>query len=472
MLGSRDGRWARAGLAAGGAGLVLSCAALAAIPNLAEAPGAFLGIFAAACAAYGVGLLGLRRLDGRRALVAALAVAGACRLALLPAPPTLSTDAYRYVWDARVAGAGIDPYTTAPLDAAVAHLRDEAIFPRLNHPEWRTLYPPAAHLFFRAVYRVAPDSVAAMKLGIGLAEVAGLAALVLLVRALGLPAWRVAVYAWHPLVLVETWGSAHVDALAVAAVVLAALAAARSRHALAGAALALATLVKLYPALLLPLLLRSGGRRALLPFALLLGAGYLPLAWRGLDALGSLPRYLVEEHFNPGLARTLLPWPAVPPLAMVAWAAWAGWRPRATTLVAAAVPLVGGVVLLEPNVFPWYVLWLVPFLALAPSLPWLGFTLAVACAYAFFLQQPWDIPGWARAAQALPLALGAAGWLRGRLAGGAPARPPAPGPPAAARLAADPAAAPEPGRRGPASNAPGPDGGQDRQRPGRPTWSR
>ena len=75
------------------------------------------------------------------------------------------------------------------------------------------------------------------------------------------------------------------------------------------------------------------------------------------------------------------------------------------------VLLAGGLVLLSPNIFPWYAVWLVPLLAWAPSLPWLTFTGTVAFAYAFFIREPWSIPGWARMVEFAPLAAGAMWWL-------------------------------------------------------------
>jgi len=39
------------------------------------------------------------------------------------APPYLSTDVYRYVWDGRVLGAGINPYRYIPTDPGLAQAR-------------------------------------------------------------------------------------------------------------------------------------------------------------------------------------------------------------------------------------------------------------------------------------------------------------------------------------------------------------
>ncbi len=402
----------------GGGGLIAACLALARVPNLVEARRTFLVLWGLAFAAYALGAVAVQRVPGRRALGFMLLVAGACRLALLPAPPTLSTDAYRYVWDARVARAGFSPWQYPATAPELAGLRDQAIYPRLNHPGWRSLYPPGAQAFFSAVHALAPDSVLAMKAALALTELATLAALVWLLAALGLPLARAAIYAWNPLVLVEAWGSAHLDALAILCVVLAVRAAVAERHTLAGALLGAGALVKLYPAALLPLFLarligRARAAPTVLTFLGVVALGYAPAVVGGVDALGSLPRYVAEEHFNPGLLRSLVGMPELSLPAAALWILAVAWWRRAGPLPEAAVWLVGGFVLLSPNIFPWYVLWLVPFLALAPSAAWLAFTGTVALAYAFFLQQPWAVPAWARVLEFAPLATGAA-WAVGR----------------------------------------------------------
>ncbi len=402
----------------GGGGLIAACLALARVANLVEAPRTFLVLFALAFAAYALGTAALQRVAGRGAVLVLLVVAAACRLALLPTAPTLSTDAYRYVWDGRVARAGFSPWAHPAAAPELAALRDGAIYPRLNHPTWRSLYPPGAQAFFRAMHALAPDSMLAMKVALGLAELLTLAALVWLLAALGLPLARAAIWAWNPLVLVEVWGSVHLDALAILCVVLAVRAAVAERHALAGALLGAGALMKLYPAALLPLLLaRLIGRARVAPTMLaFLGMvllGYAPALIRGVDALGSLPRYVAEEHFNPGLLSTLVGGPELSVPAVALWILTVAWWRRRRPLPEAAVWLVGGFVLLSPAIFPWYVLWLVPFLALAPSVTWIAFTGTVALAYAFFLQEPWAIPLWARAVEFAPLATGAT-WAFGR----------------------------------------------------------
>jgi hypothetical protein len=89
------------------------------------------------------------------------------------------------------------------------------------------------------------------------------------------------------------------------------------------------------------------------------------------------------------------------------------WRGRPGSLAERAMPMVAGVIVLGSNVFPWYVVWLIPFLAVTPSVPWIVFTGTAGFAYSFFLSEPWTIPVWARLVEVAPLAIAGVVKLRG-----------------------------------------------------------
>src|SRR5712692_5054786 len=214
------------------------------------------------------------------------------RFIVLFSPLVLSGDLYRYVWDGRVQRAGVNPYRYPPEAEALAALRDTAIHPQINRPELTTIYPPVAQMLFALITTVVPDSIRGMKAGMVLADLLTLGVLIRLLKTHGSNPERVVLYAWSPLVVFEFAGSGHVDALMLPFLLLALQARLAARPGLAGVSLGLATLIKLYPAVLVPALYCRGERRFLCGFGATLVLGYLPyVAGAGARVLGYLPGY-------------------------------------------------------------------------------------------------------------------------------------------------------------------------------------
>jgi hypothetical protein len=207
----------------------------------------------AALVPYGVlHARGLAGLDPRR--VAWLALAA--QLPALLAPPTFSDDAFRYVWDARVAAHGIDPFAFAPDDSALRSQRDAA-WERINHREIPTIYPLAAQAVFLLGRAFGPAS---PLLGLKLVLALALHATARLVAASASRdrAGAMGAVLLHPLLVLETCVDAHVDVVVGLALVAAWLA--RGRLPLvAGALVGVAAGVKLVGLLVWPVAL--GGPR-------------------------------------------------------------------------------------------------------------------------------------------------------------------------------------------------------------------
>lgn len=318
----------------------------------------------------------------RRALVLILVVAGAMRLVLI-VPPPVSSDIYRYVWDGRVQAAGINPYRYLPADPALAALHDTAIFPNINRAKTAlTIYPPVAQMIFLAVTRIS-ESVTAMKAAMVAFELATMAAIVALLRRRRLPQTRILLYAWHPLPLFEFAGSGHIDAAAIAFMMLACLAADRRHPALAGVLLAAGTLVKYFPVIIAPALYRRWDWRmpiAAIATAVLL---YLPYLGVGRQVLGYLPGYAQEENLTTGSGFFVLgaldrfmPLPHAATfaylaigLAILAALALAAVFRRNAAIVAIPLAMITVCVFtlfLSPHL-AWYFTWIVPFLCFRPS---------------------------------------------------------------------------------------------------------
>ena len=341
----------------------------------------------------------------RRAVFAVLAVAALMRLAALLAPPYLSDDINRYVWDGRVEAAGINPYRYIPADPHLAGLRDEAIYPKINRNDYApTIYPPVAQYIFFLGTRV-HESLTAMKATLLVFELAGVLLLLRLLHDLRLPPERILIYAWHPLTLWEFAGSGHVDAAIVTFVVLALWARRRQAPWLTGSALAAAALVKFFPLVLFPALYRRWDWKMPLAAAATIVIAYLPFIGAGNAVLGFLPGYLREEGLQSGagfflwsLATSVAPlehlgpapYLALAAAALLALAVHSLFMAEARYLASALTLAVATTVLLSPH-YPWYFVWLVPLVALTPRPSVLYLT--VACPLLYFVPGGGDLEG-------------------------------------------------------------------------------
>jgi hypothetical protein len=278
----------------------------------------------------------------------------------------------------------------------------------MNHPDVPTPYPAAAELFFRAVMAV-NESALAMKSAIVLCEACVIAVLLRWLLACRRSMWWVLAYAWNPLVALEGAGNGHVDLLGALCLVLTAASLARGRRSVAAVAFALGVGVKFLPAPLAPLLWRRIRLRDTALGVATLAALYIPFLGQGSLPLGSLgdywaywrvnaPVYSALEHIFPtaglvgvpvGLGFAAALW-ARRHLALDSPETWA-W-PVATTLAFA------------PTFFPWYLLWVTPFLFTPRTLPLAVWTVSSLSVY-------WSLPGWATTVVEYGPVLGVAGWM-------------------------------------------------------------
>ena len=316
---------------------------------------------------------------------------------LLPLPPGLSRDAWRYLWDARVTLHGFSPYVYAPWDKALLPLRDHLLLPNSRFRDVPTIYPPGAQAIFILSYLLAPSNLYFLK-GIFLSfDMVTCIALVMLLRRQGLDQRRVIIYAWCPLPVVEFAVQGHVDVITLTLTLLAVLTAADTSvrgRVLTGFLTGFAALTKIYPILLLAVVLpalpdRERGvnnrgmallRKVLSRNALLLITcfatillGYLPYLILGHgQVFGYFATYAGEQGKNAGVIQQIVHWlgdqlhirigttitlehivdlllvSAVSLIVLV-------MRLRGRISIEAGVLLLYGVVLsISSHVFPWY----------------------------------------------------------------------------------------------------------------------
>lgn len=327
--------------------------------------------------------------------VAVLAIA--MRVPVVFAPPYLSSDVYRYVWDGRVEAAGFNPYRYKPDAPQLETLRDQDIYPQIGSKYAPTIYPPTAEAIFLAVTRVS-ESVTAMKAAMVIFEMITFALLARLLVLEGLPTSRVLIYAWHPLPIWEFAGSGHIDAALIACSLAMLWAVRRRRPGLAGFFLAGATLTKFYPAVLMPASYRRWDWKMPAVFLLAAVIAYLPFISAGSQIMGFLPGYAGQEGFDAagagfyllGLLRYV---PTLEHLStrgyeigaiivLAALSAGFAFRrdrdgpPYALAAVSAAVFML----LLSPH-YPWYFSWLIVFACFVRSFALLWLTNACLLLY-------------------------------------------------------------------------------------------
>ncbi|TMJ95163.1 MAG: hypothetical protein E6G67_07795 [Actinobacteria bacterium] len=368
------------------------------------------------------------------------------RLTFLAAPPALGHDLYRYLWDGRVTLSGGNPYLEPPASRVAASPRAPAPPPplassddpdsaRIEHAEIPTIYPPAAQ---------------------ALLDLLVIVALRALLRARGQAPALSLIYAWNPLAVTETAWSGHLEPAAILFVLLAARAIIQKRDARATLALTIGGLVKLFPLVLIAPLLRSIRARSLVLVPTLLVAAYWPfgaagrhlfaglraysdrwlaneslfaLVYAAIDRLDPTPRlksaiawtrrYVPHTGGLDSLYAYVYPLDLAKGLSALALLTLAVvlWLRRAEPLRGCFL-LTAAVLLLSPTAHPWYFLWVLPWLCLFPSRPFLLLTGLVSLAYvnlgaAGRALEPYP---WIRVVEYAPFyALLVADWLRGAL---------------------------------------------------------
>jgi len=297
--------------------------------------------------------------------------------------PSLSDDMYRYVWDGRVQAQGIDPYRYAPKDIELKYLRDREVWRNINRKSAVTVYPAAAELSFATLWRIFPDQVRWFQIFMaGMALLSG-GLLIGILRDLGRSPLRVIIFLWAPLMIYETAHSAHLDALILPLIVGAWWARVQNRDILTGALLGVASAVKFYPAILLPVLWRPNDQRGRwqMPLAFLGGflAPYLPyLFTSGKQVVGFLPEYLSERfNISPPIrwlllnikpheisgSQQILLLATLITLALMSLIMVLRPALNAEDALRRCIWPIGIFTLLNPNLFSWYLLWLLPLLA-------------------------------------------------------------------------------------------------------------
>ena len=333
----------------------------------------------------------------RRVVVVGLVLAAVWHVEFLRLPAGADDDIHRYVWDGRLQSLGYNPYLVIPSDPAVKALHT-AETRNLNNPDLPSPYPAGAQLFFRGVTAI-HESTFAFKVAFVLCELAIVFVLLDLLRVNGQSVHLVLAFAWNPLLAIEVAGSGHIDIVGTLFLVISAAALVRQWRAIAALTFGLAIAVKFLPIVLLPLYWkRVRIRDAVLAIAVVallyvpfLTPGRVPhpnpvLVRVGIFPVGSLGTYVTGFRFNGPVFAALHE--VAPPQLLAGLVALVGfvtaiWLRRMAPDLSPDVFAwpVAAAFLCAPVVFPWYLIWLIPFLTSASTLPIIVWTVSIIATY-------------------------------------------------------------------------------------------
>lgn len=291
-------------------------------------------------------------------------------------PLTLSDDVYRYIWDGKVQANGINPYSHAPDSEQLKPLRDETVYPHVNHRSFKTSYPPASQLFFHAMWLTGSRApLMAFRIAYLLFEVL---LVFFIYRYAGVKAAIMVVSC--PLLIIEIYAGMHLDIIIITLLAACVFSYRKKWIIPAFLLLGLSISVKYISIILLPVFLieifrensNKGFFKALYGPAVALlctTAGallpFLPYLDAGSDIFTQLAVYARYWEFNglahkvagllsPGQARTILRFVTAILLGIIYLNRNIPFTKKCSLAFIAFL-------LLAPVFYPWYAFWLLPF---------------------------------------------------------------------------------------------------------------
>ncbi len=317
------------------------------------------------------------------------------RLTLLPLPPFLSDDIYRYVWDGFIQANGINPYLYAPNSEKLALFQSFYAFKLVNHPNLPTIYPPLAQILFFLAYLITKHSIIGIKLLIFIAEIISAILLTKTLQKLNLNLTKVAIYFLSPLPIIEFSISAHIDSVGLMFLFLLIYSLTLKKTKLSAFSFANAILIKILPIILLPILIKLYKNLLftfIITFLLIVCLLYLPYLSIGIKVLGSLGNFAKDFYFNSSIFSILYFLTnnnhlsaSICYILLVLWILLITFK--STNFINASFWVFIGFYVFSPIVHPWYLTWIMPFLVFCPSrkLFYAVFWLMISCQSSYYV---------------------------------------------------------------------------------------
>lgn len=335
-----------------------------------------------------------------------IAVGLVSRIILIPSQPVLEDDYYRYLWDGAVTAHGYNPYVYSPeaaMDFTNGDVPEELhelandsgeIVSNINHPHIRTIYPILSQIVFAAAYFISPWEYWAWKVLLLLFDIVLLLVLLKTLKELKLPLLFIVFYWLNPIAIHEFFNVAHMDLLALLFVSLSLYLSIKNKTWLAVITLAFAVGFKLWPVVLLPLLLRNFWQDKKLLFKFIgVFAGlvlvlFIPVLLSKLDdtlgfikyagnwinnaAIYTMFQWFIQEtisflHISVSCLSCINRWGIFIIYLFIGAIILRKTHQNKLQFFHKGLLLIAVLYLISPTQFPWYYTWMVPLLAVRPK---------------------------------------------------------------------------------------------------------
>lgn len=178
------------------------------------------------------------------------------RVSLVFVFPSLSDDIYRFFWDGKLTINGLSPYGILPSELLNSNLPDldQALFDKLNSPNYYTIYPPVNQVYFflAAWFESITTATIVMKSLVIITEIIGFIYLIKLLKRLHINSSVASWYILNPLVIIEGVGNLHFEVVMVSFLTISIYYIFTNKLILGSFWLAISISIKLLPLMILP----------------------------------------------------------------------------------------------------------------------------------------------------------------------------------------------------------------------------
>lgn len=349
------------------------------------------------------------------------------RLLMIFSAPILEVDYFRYMWDGVVAVSGNSPYEYSPAELLEAKNKDlpesirelsiikHKVLEKINHPQLKTSYPPVTQAVFALSGFIKPFSLLTWKFVLLIADLLTVALIFLILKRLKLPESNLIIYWWNPLLIKEIFNSAHMDIIVFPFLLGCFLLYLSKRYVYAFAALAAAVGAKLWPVLIFPVLIRKfipkwqEVIKYSIVFSVFNGILLFPLIFSYFDVGSGIEAYSRSWQNNDSIFRIILTL-SKSVITMIGYHPGHGQyvsrmiiglivilsvlyinfnkAKDSTGYLKKALIIISLTFFLSPTQFPWYSLWMLPFLSIIPYNPLLLLSVLMPLYYLRYYYEP------------------------------------------------------------------------------------